>query len=168
MVSSKFVPLGRSARTPSEQRGDPASPRRRLGRWPSDGQRTLGTRDMSPPKLRERSTNAVRVVGAAMTSCTGAGSAVFIASAHGSTMMALLVFGTMQIWGVCELLFRWRLKWRHARLHEFLVRKAADNPDNENLRTLLVDFASTHLDDVGERLPIRPSLKRSSSPKDHY
>jgi hypothetical protein len=121
---------------------------------------------ISLPKPTKRSTHLVRI-GAAITSCTGAGGAVTIALAHGSTAVALLVFGTMQVWGACELLCRWRLKWRHARLHEFLVRRAADNPEDENLRTLLVDFASTHLDDIGERLPVRPSFQQTSVPKDH-
>jgi hypothetical protein len=65
----------------------------------------------------------------------------------------------MQIWGICELLCRWLLKWRYARLHEFLARKAAENPANQDLRTLLVDVASTSLADVGERLPIRRNLE---------
>jgi hypothetical protein len=120
----------------------------------------------SLPTSPRRSTRLARTAGAAMMSCTGAGGAVTIASTHGSTSVALLVFGTMQVWGACELLCRWRLKWRHARLHEFLVRKAADSPENENLRTLLIDFASTHPDDFGERLPVRACLKRTLNSKD--
>ncbi|OHV31043.1 hypothetical protein BCD49_32785 [Pseudofrankia sp. EUN1h] len=74
-------------------------------------------------------------------------------------MAALLVFVTTQIWGACEL----RLRWRHARLHEYLVRKAADNPADADLRTLLVDFAGTHPDGIGERLPLRPEFGRALS-----
>jgi hypothetical protein len=51
------------------------------------------------------------------------------------------------------------MKWRYAQLYDFLVRKAADQPDNQHLRTLLVDIASTHLDDLGERLPVRKELE---------
>jgi hypothetical protein len=35
----------------------------------------------------------------------------------------------------------------------------AERPDDQNLRTLLIDSASTYLDDVGERLPTRTGLK---------
>jgi hypothetical protein len=33
-----------------------------------------------------------------------------------------------------------------------------EKPDDEGLRTLLADVASTHLPDLGERLPIRRQL----------
>ena len=73
--------------------------------------------------------------------------------------MVLFVFGTMQIWGMSELVCMWLLKWRYAKLHGFLARKAADNPADQNLRTLLIDVASTTLDDIGERIPARQNLK---------
>lgn len=101
----------------------------------------------------------VRTIGAAITSCAGAGGAITISASHGNTKIALFIFGAMQIWGTSELVCRWLLKWRYARLHEFLARQAAANPSNQDLRTLLVDIASTSLDDIGERLPIRDELK---------
>jgi hypothetical protein len=102
---------------------------------------------------------ALRAIGSGVSSFAGVGGAVTIMSSHGSTSVALTIFAVMQIWGACELLFRWRIKWRYARLHEDLVRMAAARPDDQNLRTLLIDSASTYLDDVGERLPTRTGLK---------
>ena len=113
---------------------------------------------MSAPKPKKHLEPA-RTIGATITSCAGVGGAITISAGHGSTGVALLVFGAMQIWGTCELLCRWFLKLRYARLHEFLARKAAENPADQHLRTLLVDVASTSLDDVGERIPIRQNLK---------
>ena len=60
---------------------------------------------------------------------------------------------------LCELICRWRMKWRYIRLYEIVVQKAAERPDDANLRTLLIDLASTHLDDLGDRIPIRGDLK---------
>jgi hypothetical protein len=111
------------------------------------------------PKPPQRHPDPARTVGAAITSCAGVGGAITISAGHGDTAIALLVFGTMQIWGMSELACRWLLKWRYARLHEFLARKAADNPANQDLRTLLIDVASTTLDDIGERIPTRQNLK---------
>jgi hypothetical protein len=113
----------------------------------------------SSPRPRLTRMDTARTVGA-ISSCTGAGGAITIATVHGSTLVALTMFGVMQLWGACELLVRWCIKWRYMRLHEDLVRRAADHPDDANLRTLLVDSASTSLDDVGERLPVRAELKR--------
>jgi tRNA(His) 5'-end guanylyltransferase len=67
----------------------------------------------------------------------------------------MTIFLTMQVWPACELVVR----LRYARLHEFLVRKAAENPQDHNLRTLLVDAASTCPAEVGERLPVRTRLE---------
>jgi hypothetical protein len=107
---------------------------------------------------RKRSDPA-RTIGAAITSCAGTGGAITISASHGNAKIALLIFGVMQIWGTSELACRLLLKWRYARLHEFLARQAAANPSNQDLRTLLVDVASTSLDDIGERIPIRQELK---------
>jgi hypothetical protein len=111
------------------------------------------------PKPPKRRSDPARTIGAALTSCAGTGGAITISAAHGDPAVALLVFGTMQIWGTSELVCRWRLKWRYARLHEFLARKAAENPSDQNLRTLLIDVASTTLDDISERIPTRQKLK---------
>ncbi len=73
-------------------------------------------------------------------------------------MVALSTFAVMQIWPVFELVLRWRRWARYAKLHEFLVRRAADQPENEHLRTLLIDSASTYADDLGEPIPVRPEL----------
>ena len=112
-----------------------------------------------PPKPSKRHPDPARTVGAALTSCAGVGGAITISAAHGDAAVALFVFGTMQIWGMSELVCRLLLKWRYARLHEFLARKAADNPADQDLRTLLIDVASTTLDDIGERIPTRQNLK---------
>lgn len=111
------------------------------------------------PKLSKRHTDPARTIGAAITSCASAGGAVTICTAHGSSPVALLVFGVMQIWGMCELICRWRMKWRYAQLYEAIAQKAVEHPYDQDLRTLLVDLASTHLDDLGERLPVRQDLK---------
>ena len=111
------------------------------------------------PNLSRRHTDPAGTIGAAITSCAGVGGAVTICASHGSHPVALLIFGFMQIWGICELICRWRMKWRYAQLYDYLVRKAVDQPDNQHLRTLLVDIASTHLDDLGERLPVRKELE---------
>ena len=109
-------------------------------------------------KVAAKRGDTARVMGAITASCSGVGGATTIAATHGSSSVALAVFFTMQAWGACELLFRWRLKWRHARLQEAIVIKAMEKPDDEGLRTLLADVASTHLSDLGERLPIRRHL----------
>jgi tRNA(His) 5'-end guanylyltransferase len=74
---------------------------------------------------------------------------------NGNIWVALTIFATMQIWPACELLVR----IRYASLHTYLVRKAAENPQDQDLRTLMVDFASTCPTEVGERLPVRAGLK---------
>src|SRR5260370_31962214 len=103
-----------------------------------------------------------RAAGSVVASCSGAGGAAFIASQHGNDAVAVTVFLIMQAWSVCDLVCRWRLKWRHARLQEFIARRAAEHPEDQNLRTLLVDMASTHLDELGMRLPVRPQLMELS------
>ena len=113
----------------------------------------------SPSQPSKKHNGRVRTIGAAITSCAGAGGAATIYAAHGSGPAALVIFGAMQLWGICELIFRWQIKWRYAKLYEAIARKAAEHPDDQGLRTLLVDLASTHLDDIGERLPVRKDLK---------
>jgi len=103
-------------------------------------------------------TGAARTVGSVVASCSGAAGAAFIASNHGNDTVAVTVFLIMQAWTICDLICRWRLKWRGARLQEAIARKAMEHPKDQNLRTLLVDVASTHLDDLGMRLPVRPQL----------
>jgi hypothetical protein len=51
------------------------------------------------------------------------------------------------------------MKWRYEWLWETLVHHAAEHPDDVNRRTLLIAMASTHLDDLGERVPVRDDLK---------
>lgn len=100
-----------------------------------------------------------RIIGSVATSCAGIGGAISITVSHGSSRIALLVFCATQVWGLLELACRWWLKLRYARLHEFIARKAAENPGDPNLRTLLADVASTSLDDVGGRIPVRKDLE---------
>jgi hypothetical protein len=71
----------------------------------------------------------------------------------------MIFFAATQIWTALEVACRWRLRWRVCRLQEDIVRKAMESPDDENLRTLLIDVASTHVDELGHRLPTRPRLK---------
>jgi len=101
----------------------------------------------------------MRTIGAAITSCSGVGGAITISANHGSSGLALVVLGVMQTWGACELFCGWLLKWRYARLIEDVCRKAAENPGDPHLRTLLVDMASTSPDNIGLRVPIRQVLK---------
>ena len=115
----------------------------------------MTARQPSPKRHIDRA----RAVGPAVTSCAGICGAVSIAAAHGGSPLALLVFGTTQIWGTCELLCWWRMRWRYERLYESIARKAEEQPDNQHLRTLLADIASTHLDDLGQRLPVRRELR---------
>jgi hypothetical protein len=112
---------------------------------------------LAPTPRRRR--DLARTIGATMTSCAGAGSAATIFSFHGSSPDAFIVLGSMQIWAILELIFRWQVKWRYSRLFEAIAQKAAENPSNAELRTLLVDIASTHIDELGERLPVRKDLK---------
>jgi len=109
---------------------------------------------------RRISADVVRISGAIASSCTGTGGAIAIAVEHGNPVVAVALLGVMQTWSACELLFRWRMKWRYACLHEYLIRKAADNPGDEDLRTLLIDFASTQPDELGTRLLARTHLKK--------
>jgi len=123
----------------------------------STSERRFMTAFGSRPPQRRR--DLTRTIGATITSCAGAGSAATIYAVHGNSPVALLVFGSMQIWTMLELVLRWRMRSRYSRLFEIIARKAADHPDNMDLRTLLVDIASTHLDELGERLPVRKDLK---------
>ncbi|HLY66603.1 MAG TPA: hypothetical protein VKU60_13800 [Chloroflexota bacterium] len=112
-----------------------------------------------PPEAAKRRAGPVKTISAAITSCAGVGGAASISATHGSNRIALLIFVTTQAWPLCELVARWWIKWRYERLWETLVHNASDHPDDVNRRTLLIDMASTHLDDLGERIPIRDDLK---------
>jgi hypothetical protein len=112
-----------------------------------------------PPKFPKRHIDPIRTIGATITSCAGAGGAATICATHGSSPLALFVFMAMQVWGICELTCRWIIKLRYIDLYRDIVRRAAEHPDDQDLRTLLVDLASTHLDDVGERISVRKDLK---------
>lgn len=133
----------------------------RTSRPPQSAHRRSGNRAATMPERKspKRDLDPTRRIGAAITSCAGVGGAITISAHHGSTSIALLVFGTMQLWGACELFCKILLKWRYAKLHEFLARKAAENPDDQHLRTLLIDVASTSLSDIGDRIPTRHELK---------
>ena len=72
----------------------------------------------------------------------------------------MIILGAGQAWLAVELICRWRLRWRHSKLQEDIARKALEHPEDEDLRTLLMDVASTHLDELGDRLPTRPRLKQ--------
>lgn len=109
---------------------------------------------------RARPVGTARTIGAVIASSTGVAGAAAIATKHGSDVVAVIVFLSMQAWSVCELVCRWRLRWRIARLQEDIARKAIEHPENEHLRTLLADVASTYLDELGTRLPLRPQLMK--------
>lgn len=100
------------------------------------------------------------MIGSGLSSCTGAGGATMVMATHGSAWVAVTIFLTMQIWLVSELVVR----QRNAKLHDYLVRKAAESPQDHNLRTLLVDNASTCPTEAGERLPIRAVLDTDPPP----
>jgi hypothetical protein len=102
-----------------------------------------------------RARRPVVTIGAAVSSCTGLTGATVIAAVHGDTLVAVVVFLAAQAWIGVELTCRWRLKWRVSRLLEDIAREALRHPENLHLRTLLIDVASTHLDDLGDRLPTR-------------
>jgi len=106
----------------------------------------------------KRRTDPARTIGAVMTSCTGVGGAATISAAHGNSSVALLIFGATQIWGICELVCRLHLRWCYTKRYDSILRRATEHPDDQNLRTLLVDIASTHPDELGERLPLRHEL----------
>jgi hypothetical protein len=91
----------------------------------------------TPDERKRDRTDALRSVGAVVSSCTGVGGAATIATAHGSTTVALTMFAIMQVWGVCEFAVRWHFKLRSARLQEWLVRRAAEQADSADLRALL-------------------------------
>jgi hypothetical protein len=112
-----------------------------------------------PPGVPAKRADLGKTISAVVSSCAGVGGAASICAAHSSTRVALLVFASMQVWPLCELICRWRMKWHYMRMYENVVNKAVDHPDDANLRTLLADLASTHLDDLGERIPIRGDLK---------
>jgi hypothetical protein len=112
-----------------------------------------------PSRVPKRRADTAKTINAAITSCAGVGGAASICAAHGSIRIALLVFGSMQVWSLYELICQWWMKWRYIRLYEIVAQKAAEHPDDMNLRTLLIDLASTHLDDLGDRIPVRGDLK---------
>jgi hypothetical protein len=91
--------------------------------------------------------NTLRSIGAVVTSCAGAGGAATIATVHGSTAVALTTFAIMQLWTACEFLTRWQLTLRYARLHDWLVRKAAESPDEKGFRALLEISSRTRPED---------------------
>ena len=99
---------------------------------------------------------------AVASSCTGSAGATVIAATHGDPLLAVLIFGATQTWIALELACRWRLRWRHSKLQEDIARAALGHPENENLRTLMMDVASTHQDELGRRLPTRPRLGQST------
>lgn len=117
----------------------------------------------SQPPARP-SSSSVRTAGAVIASCGGAAGAATIAAHHGNGAVAVVILLTMQAWSACELICRWRLRWRVARLQEDIARRAMDDPANENLRTLLADVAGTYLDELGTRLPLRPNLMAKPRP----
>ncbi len=117
----------------------------RAGMLAADGQRPAG---------------GARTVGVVIASSTGALGAAAVAAKHGSDVVAILVLLSAQAWSACELVCRWRLRWRIARLQEDIARKAMEHPENGELRTLLADVAATYLDEVGTRLPLRPELMK--------
>ena len=98
-----------------------------------------------------------KVVGAA-SSVAGVGGAVTIASTHGSTTVALITLGIMQVPGFCELVARLLIRGKYARVNQELVEKAAAEPGNRDFRTLMIDHASTSPEEAGQRLPVRPDL----------
>jgi hypothetical protein len=114
---------------------------------------------MPERKVPGKDRDPIRSIGAVITSCSGVGGAVTIYVHHGSADMALLIFGTMQIWGACDLISRYLLKFRFAKLFENVALRAAENPENEHLRTLLIDVASTCPYEIGSRIPTRHKLK---------
>jgi hypothetical protein len=112
-----------------------------------------------PPGPPKRRAGPIKTISAAATSCAGIGGAASICATHGSDRIALLIFASTQAWALCELIGRWWMKWRYERLWETLIHTAAEHPDDVNRRTLLIDMASTHLDELGERVPVRDDLK---------
>ncbi len=77
--------------------------------------------------------------------------------------MAVLIFVVAQLWAAVDLVCAWRLRMRQSRLLEDIARKALENPSDENLRTLMLDVASTHSEELGSRLPVRLRLKHSGA-----
>ena len=88
-----------------------------------------------PPGVSAKRADLAKTISAVISSCAGVGGAVSICAAHSSTRVALLVFVSMQVWPLCELICRWRMKWHYMRLYENVVNKAVDHPDDANLRT---------------------------------
>jgi hypothetical protein len=115
----------------------------------------------SQPSTAERRSSR-QSVGAITWSCTGLVGSTVVAATHGSALIATLIFVTAQAWTAVDLTCRWRLRLRFNRLQEDIARAALSQPENEDIRTLLIDVASTHLDDLGNRLPARPQLGRAS------
>jgi hypothetical protein len=121
-----------------------------------------GTRGRALAAVDGQRLGRPRGAGAVIASSSGALGAAAIAAKHGSDVATVTVLLATQTWSAVELICRWRLRWRIARLQEDIARKAMEDPANENLRTLLADVASTHLDDLGTRLPIRDDLAKTS------
>ncbi len=123
---------------------------------------------MPSPRQRwaAKSRYSVRAVGAAASSCTGMAAGTVVAATHGDAVLAVLVFVVAQTWIGLEWFCRWRLRWRFSSLQEDIVRKALGDPGNEDIRTLLVDVASTHMAELGDRLPARPRLNQIRNESD--
>jgi hypothetical protein len=112
----------------------------------------------APDERKRGRTDVLRSVGAVVSSCTGAGGAATIATVHGSTTVALTTFAIMQLWGLCEFAVRWHFKLRSTRLQEWLVKKAAEQPDDEGLRALLGVSVRIFQGQVADELQ-RPSAR---------
>lgn len=109
------------------------------------------------------------LLGGAATRSVGLGAVAIIAAVHGSAPLVVMTYGAGLTW-VIGMIFGWRLRWRLSMLLDDIARQAMKNPGDEDLRTLLVDVSSTHLDELGTRLPTRPRLKhiqtnRSPAPR---
>jgi hypothetical protein len=117
----------------------------------------MTTSSKTPPGRRQ----ALRTLSSGISSCAGAGGAVTIMTASGNIWLSVTVLVTTQVWLVCELY----IKVRYTNLHNYVARKAADNPNDRALRTLLIDLASTCPGEAGERLPVRACLKADQTTK---
>ena len=60
--------------------------------------------------------------------------------------VSVVIFLAMQVWGICELVMRWRLRYRRVSVVEGLVNVAKADPADPNLRTLLHDATRALLD----------------------
>lgn len=113
------------------------------------------------PAPASRGRRSARTAGAIGTSVSGTFGSVAIGLAHGSTPLGVVIFIVAQAWGGVELACWWRLRWRLSRLQEDVARRALQDPENENLRTLMLDIAATLPGDPGDRLPSRPQLTQA-------